>query len=155
MKPRDELKKRIYADCRQAMTPALLLYIFSAGIGGVMSVYTAGLLGEFADAVLEVHVSHGMLYFQKLICCLGISIIVVPLISMLGEVVMFINCLRHDRLVYAHFLDKKYEEAIKIDEGEAEYRLEMDPIELRVYWLMVRENAFSVLVMLLFLILAK
>ena len=71
---------------------------------------------------------------------------------LLEKVVMFINCLHHDRLVYAHFLDKKYEEAIKIDEGEAEYRLEMDPIELRVYWLMVRENAFSVLVMLLFLL---
>lgn len=152
MKRGDELKKRIYADCRQAMTPALLLYILSAGLGGVMSVYTASLLGEFADAVFEVQVSHGMLYFQKLIGCLVISVIVVPLIGMLGEVVMFINCLRHDRLVYARFLDKKYEEAMKIDEGEAEYRLEMDPIELRVYWLMVRENAFSVLVMFLFLL---
>lgn len=152
MKRGDKLKKKIYADCRKAMTPALLLYILSACLGCVMSVFTASLLGEFADAVFELQVSHGMLYFQKMVYCLVISVIVVPLVGMLGEVVMFINTLRHDRMVYARFLDKKYEEAIKIDEGEAEYRLEMDPIELRIYWMMIRESAFSVLVMILFLL---
>ena len=152
MKQRDKLKKRIYADCRQAMTPALLLYAFSAGLGGIISVYTASVLGEFADAVFLLDLSYGLLHFQKLVCCLVGSIFAVPLISMLGEVVMFINCLRHDRLVYARFLDKKYEEVIKIDEGEAEYRLEIDPIDLRCYWIMVRERAFSVSVMFIFLL---
>lgn len=152
MKKSDSLKKLIYKDCRRAMRPALLLHTTDTLLSGVLSVYAASILGNFADAVFRLDLSYGFSNFWKLILCLGISVVVIPLIDMLGEVVMFTNCLQHDRLIYNRFWDKKYEEAIQIEEGEAEYRLEMDPINLRIYWIQIVEKLFAIPVMLCYVL---
>lgn len=134
MKEKDFLKKWIYKDCRKAMMPAVVLYFLRDMAGGLLTVYSAGILGDFADAVLELDLSYGIMNFWKLLVSIGASVLIVPAVGMLGEVLMFKNALRHDRMVYGRFFDKTYEAAMKIDAGEVQYRLEKDVNDFRCYW---------------------
>ena len=152
MNQSDSLKKLIYKDCQKAMRPALLLHMIDNLLSGVISIYFAGVLGDFAYAVFRLDFSYGISNLCKFIFCLGFSVLIIPFINTCGEVVMFRNCLQHDRLIYSRFWDKKYEEAIKIEEGEAEYRLEMDPIDLRIYWIQIGEKILTLPVMLCYVL---
>lgn len=116
------------------MTPAVIFYSTSDIISGILTVYAARILGDFADAVFNLDFSYGISSFWKLLISIGISVVGVPIISMIGELLMFRNALKHDRLVYRRFLDQTYASAMKISEGEIQYRLEQDAIDLRCYW---------------------
>lgn len=152
MKREHELKKKIYGDCQKAMMPALILYTLSAFLGGLLSVYTASVLGEFADAVFDLNLSYGISNFWKLLISIGISLLVVPLLDLMGEVLMFKYALVHDRYVLGRFLDKKYEDVIKIKEGEVQYRLEQDIIDFRVFWVGIMERVITIPLMLVYLL---
>lgn len=129
-----DLKKLIYGDCRKAMMPSTFFYSLEDCITGLLAVYTANVLGEFADAVFRLDLRFGLANVWKLLLCIGITVLIIPAIGLVGEVLMFSNALRHDRLIFGRFFDKTYAEAMRIEEGEVQYRLEKDPNEFRYNW---------------------
>lgn len=152
MKQMSNLDKLIHKDCKKAMTPALMIYSINSILSGGLTVYTASILGQFADAVFDLDFSYGISSFLKLSISIGVTVFVLPIISMIGELSMFRNALRHDRLVYGRFLDKTYESIMKIDDGEVQYHLEQDTIDFRCYWVDLWVKFLSIPSTLLYLL---
>lgn len=129
MRFQNDLARLICRDCRKAMAPAIVFYSLQEIAGGLLAVYTANVLGRFADAVLMGEVSFGVHYFWKLLLCVGSMVILLPLIQTLGEVLIFSASLNYSCRVFGRYLDKSYAAACCMGEGEAQYRLEDDIIE--------------------------
>lgn len=140
----NELKKLIKKDCRKAMFSTVVVYTVGDLLGALLTVYTADVLGHFADAVLNLDFQNGMSNFWVLLLCLLVDVFAVPLINMGGESVMLANALHHDRICMDRFLNKTYGNAMSIDAGEAQSRLEDDPIALRCNWVSIVE--YSILI---------
>ncbi len=149
---KDSLKKKISADCRKAMLPALIAYSSEGVVSALVGVYTADVLGAFADAVFNLDISFGMTNLWKLVSALVISLVFPALFNMLGEVLMISGAFNHNVLVLGRFLDKKYEDAMSIDEGEAGYRLEWDAIDLRCHWIRIYIKVIVIPVTLIYLL---
>lgn len=130
----NKYKKIVVKDCAKAIMPAVVFDIMESLVGSFLSVYTAMTLGRFADAVFKLDFSYGLANFCQLLICVGIMLIIEPLLGTIGEVLLFQNSLTHDRMIYGRYLDKKYREATAIPEGEVQYRLEDDAIDLRCSW---------------------
>lgn len=128
------IKKSIYRDCMKAMLPSTIFYSVQEIIISSLSVYMAQILGEFADAIFNLNLSYGLNNIWKLLLGIGISVLFIPVIGLIGEVIMLHNSLKHDRFILERFFSKKYEKAMEIQEGEVQYRIENDPIELRCRW---------------------
>lgn len=128
------LKRRIYGDCRNVMILSTIVYTLADGATALLSVYTAGVLGQFADAVFQFNLSFGLANIGKLLLCIGISVLFIPVLNTVADVLMLFNALRHDRLVLDRFFDKTYAKAMKIEAGEAQYRLDNDPNDFRCSW---------------------
>lgn len=128
------IEREILRDCRHCMLPSTLLYIVQETLTGVLSISIADKLGAFFDSVLELNFAGGMSNVFVLVGCVLIGAVGLPFFDFVGECVMLNNSLKHDRVVMRHFLRKKYLNVMQMDEGEAEYRLENDSIELRYCW---------------------
>ncbi len=134
------------------MFPAAVGYTAGELAGSLLGVYTAGILGSFADAVLKLDLAEGMKNFWVLLLCVAINLAVIPLIGMIGELSMFRNSLRHDRYIMGRFLDKNCESVLSMEPGEAQYRLEDDPIDLRCDWVDLAEHAVVIPITLAYLL---
>ena len=152
MKRMSNLNRLVYNDCREAMVPAVILYSINSILCGGLTIYTASILGQFADAVFKLNFSNGISSFLKLATSIGITVFVLPIASMFGELLMSKNSLRHDRLVYGRFLDKTYESIMKIDDGEVQYHLEKGTIDFRCYWVDLWVKFLSIPSTLLYLL---
>jgi len=152
MKQKRNLDKLVYKDCKKAMNPALMIYAINSILSGGLTVYTASILGKFTDAVFNLDFSYGISNFLKLAIIIGVNIFVLPISSMIAELSMFRNALRHDRLVYGRFLDKTYESIMKIDAGEVQYHLEQDATDFRCYWVDLWVKFLSIPLTLLYLL---
>ena len=133
-KQNKKLKKLIYRDCRETMTSTAILYSIEECLSGLVMIYAAGILGEFADAVFTFNISFGIDILFKLLVCIGSMVLIIPMVGLIGEVTMFVNSLTHDRTIFDRFFDKGYEQATEIEAGEVQYRLENDPITFRCNW---------------------
>ena len=131
MKRGDSLKRKILSDFSTAMIPTVAFYMFNEIAAGILTVYTAGVLGALADAVFKLDLAHGLVNIRELIICILITVFIIPFMGMIGEILMFECSLKHDRLVLGKYLDKTYGGAMIIDAGEAQYRLENDPNAFR------------------------
>ncbi len=130
----NKLKRAVLRDCTKASAPSAIFYTLESLLSSLLSVYTAMTLGKFADAVFKLDFDYGIANFWRLLACVGIMLIVDPLLGMIGEVLQFKCSLTHDRMIYGRYLDKKYREATAIPDGEVQYRLENDAIDLRCNW---------------------
>ena len=151
MKKTDSLDKAIKNDCRKAMLPSTLIYAVQESVTALLHVAMAGVLGEFADAVFRLDVSYGMTNLWKLLICLGIRILILPLFDSAGGVLMLSNALKHDQFVLERYMNKSWQDAMRIDEGESQGRLEDDPIEMRGIWTDIVVKYITVPVTSLFL----
>ena len=139
----DMIKYLIYKDCISVLPVPFLFCTFGSAFGGVITVYAAEILGEFADAVFHLDFRFGMTNLVKLLGALGVSLLIIPLIEMCGELFLFKAALQHERLIWARLMDKAYENLIEIDEGEILARLDIDPINFRIYFMMIWSKALS------------
>ena len=126
-------RKNILKDCIITMFPTICIYTLQVIIGGLATIYISEKLGEFVN-----HIINGNLYYMKanlidIILMFLISVLIIPLFDWIGEIVMIKNSLKHDKKVIKAFLSMPYEKYNEMDEGEVEYKLENDPIELRSY----------------------
>ena len=128
-------KKRVVRDCMTAVFPSVVFNVLDAVIGALLIVYTSSILAKFADAIFERNMEYGMKNFGVLMLCILISLFVMPLFGTIKEILLFDNSLKHDRMIYGRYLNKKFKEAQRFTEGEVQYRLEQDSIDLRCMWL--------------------
>lgn len=139
------IKKLIFSDCRKAIGVPLLLSIIEKGLEGLLTIYTAKILGEFATSIFKLDVSYGLANIINLAICIVITVLIVPIIRLISNMFLFRNALKHDRTILSRFLDKNYGKMINsINPGEAQYRLEMDPINFRINWMEVRTKTIIV-----------
>ena len=140
-------RKKILKDCIITMFPTICIYTLQVIIGGLATIYISEKLGEFVN-----HIINGNLYYMKanlidIILMFLISVLIIPLFDWIGEIVMIKNSLKHDKKVIKAFLSMPYEKYNEMDEGEVEYKLENDPIELRSYIQETAVNLISIIVL--------
>lgn len=127
-------KKRVVRDCAAAVFPSAVCNVLDAVIGALLTVYISSVLAGFANAVFEMDIAYGMSNFGIILICVLISLFVMPLFGTMKEILLTENSLKHDRMIYGRYLNKKFKEARQFDEGEIQYRLEDDAIDLRCMW---------------------
>lgn len=131
------LRNVIFKDCRKAMGLTVLFSIFCDCAAGILSVRSATILGNFADAVLNMDMAYGMQNIVALTVCILITIVFIPVLNMFSCWIMLKDALVHDRMVLGRFLDKSYLDAAKLDAGDVQQRLEGDPNDFRIYWVLI------------------
>ena len=152
MKTSNGLRKQIMRDCRRSMRMTSVLHIVNDCFGGLLTVYTAKILGDFADDVFNLNISLGFHNAVKLLLCIGITVIVIPIIGLIGNVNMLRSALVHDRMVLGRFFDKKYEDVARYDAGDIQYRIEWDPNNLRICWVLIITKSCMIPVILCYLL---
>lgn len=145
------LRHIIFKDCKKAMRLSVLLLVPCPCLSGIVSVYSAGILGNFADAVFRMDMAYGMQNAARLALCLLVTVVLLPVFDMIGDWIMLKNALWHDRMVLGRFLDKSYPDVAKLDAGDIQQRLDSDPNDLRIYWLQIQINFCMILVTAAFL----
>ncbi len=149
---RDVIRKRIDKDCRKTMFSAMAAYSMGEVVEGAMAVLAASLVGTFADAVFKLDFDLGVGNLVKLLLAVIIGLVFPSLFNMFGEILMTKGALMHDKLLLMRFLDKRYADAMKIDEGEIASRLEDDAIDMRCQWVWVWSEAIVVPVTFIYLL---
>lgn len=152
MKTSDGLRKQIIGDCRRSMYVTSIFHIVNECFSGLLAVYTAKILGEFADDVFSLNVSLGFNNAVKLLLCIGVTVLVIPVIGLIGSVIMLRSSLVHDRMVCGRFLDKKYENVTQYDTGDIQYRIEWDPCNLRKCWVEITTKFCMIPIILCYLL---
>ena len=126
-------KKSIYRDALSAMRIPILLHTAVSCAEGILTVITATILGQFADAVFRLDFSLSARSAVFLGIALLTMIAVLPAASLLANMFMLKYSLVHDRMVLGRFLDKKYDSILRYELGDIQNRLDWDPTNLRCY----------------------
>lgn len=152
MTDKTNLKKLIYWDCIRATWIPIGISVLDECLKGLLSVYTASILGSFADAVFRLDLSVGKANLVKLLFCLFVTILVIPALELFDNLIMLKYALWHDRIVLSRFLDKTYRSVIQCEAGNMQQRLEDDPCDMRKYLVWITESAVMAPVTLVFLL---
>ncbi len=128
------LRRNVRKECACAMRFPLFLNVLTELMAGVLGMVTADTLGKFADAAFELNFDMGIKNIFFLIICLLLVVFAVPFTGMLADFVMFKEALRHDNIIFEHFLDKSMESEKALNSGELQFELEDAPNNLRIYW---------------------
>ncbi len=114
------------------MWAAFLLYAARKIMEGIVMVELAGNLGIMADDIL----TYGKSVDTETVVRMGVSLLVllviIPLTETFAELLMFKQSLPYCEMVTRRFMKKSYSEVKRFDAGEAEYRLEQDPIDFYI-----------------------
>ena len=145
-------KKRVVRDCARTVFPSAVFNVLDAVIGALLTVYISSILAKFADAIFAMDITYGMENFGILIICVLISLFVMPLFGTVKEILLFDNSLKHDRMIYGRYLNKRFKEARQFSEGEVQYRLEQDAIDVRCMWLDLVTKSIATPIMLGYLL---
>lgn len=145
-------KKRVVRDCARTVFPSAVFNVLDAVIGALLTVYISSILAKFADAIFAMDTTYGMENFGILIICVLISLFVMPLFGTVKEILLFDNSLKHDRMIYGRYLNKRFKEARQFSEGEVQYRLEQDAIDVRCMWLDLVTKSIATPIMLGYLL---
>ena len=130
----------ILHDCRKAMRLTVMLHVLCSCLTGVFSVYSAGILGNFADAVLHMDMAYGIHNAAKLILCIFVVVVILPTAEMFSNQIMLKDSFKHDRIVLKRFLNKRFLSVRMLDAGEFQHRIEDDPCDLRIDWVLIVTN---------------
>lgn len=129
-----KIYRKICRDCLAIYLVPVLFYTAQIVVGEVLRTYSATVLGEFADYALAGHIQGGIAELRRILVCVGLSVALPLLFSLLGEVTMFKASLSHGCVILERFLGKTFEAATGIRGSEAQYRLEDDQIQLGITW---------------------
>lgn len=131
MNDKKHIHRKIYADCIRATAVPVLLYGLQEVLEGLLTVRTAGILGQFADAVFRLDFAFGQANLWKLLVCIAATVLLIPFINVFSNIFMIKYALLHDRMVLGRFLDKEYAAVLACDAGDLQHRLEWEPTDLR------------------------
>ena len=128
------------------------LHFISELIGGTISILIADRLGSFANSIIANNLSLGMDQLGPLLFYLMISILAVPAFGLLGNWAMLKAAFTHEYMLLERFLDKTYDTATLIEEGEIANRLEDDAIDLRCFWVLILTIPYIAMIFLPFVL---
>ena len=137
------LLSKVMKECACALRFPLLLNTVTAILTGVVGVAAANKLGKFADAVFQLNLPLSLRNIVALAACMAAVVFVVPGLGLLSDFVMLKSALRHDTIVFGHYLDKEPQKAMALNRGELQYQLEDAPNELRIYWVNLLSKLLS------------
>ncbi|MCR5264670.1 MAG: hypothetical protein K6D94_12405, partial [Clostridiales bacterium] len=149
---KDNVRHVILRDAFGAIAFPASLYLAGDLVEQLIAVYSAGVLAAFAESVLRLDVRNGGVSLAKLAICVALTVLAAPALGLLAENTDLKYALRLDRRILSRFFAKKYDNALKIDVGEAEQRLENDIIELRCGLRQILENAVLIPAILAYLL---
>lgn len=109
----------------------MLLNVVAEAGSILLLIFSANILGQFADAAFQLNWDLGINNVIRLAGCVLATVLLIPGIKWLSDFIMLDKSLRHDCLVFRHYLDKDPEKARQLDSGDAQYELEDAPITLR------------------------
>ena len=124
-------KKLLYKDCMKVTRISCLIYLLQECSEGLLTVFIAALIGSFADAVFALDVQSAIANLWRLIVCLCVTLIFVPIITVIADIQCFKNTLMYERKLLFRFFEKDYTDAMQYEFGEVSQRLEDDGIEFR------------------------
>ena len=143
-------KRNVIVECMNYMGIAALLHAASKGISYIFETKVADFLGAFANTVFNQKVDYSFDTLLKLVLCLISAVVLPPLIGMLGDFVMFGRSLKHDRIVFDHFLQKETQKA-QINKDQSLYELEDAPNVMRIMLVRVLSEILALPVIIGFL----
>lgn len=130
-----DMTKEIRRDCFEAMAPAWIVNTLEGVLTSLLTVWITTLVAGFTDAILQLNKEALTSGIWGILLGVFISVFILPLVSYLCNMLMLKQALKHDRKVMGRFIRKKYNDAMKIDIGEAQSRLENDPNDYRISWM--------------------
>lgn len=134
---------KVMKECAGALRLPLFLNTVTAILTGTLGIVTANTLGNFADAVFELNISLGFQNAIILAICIIAVVLIAPGLGMLSDFIMLKDALRHDNIVFGHYLDKDPEKAMTLNKGEVQYQLEDAPNDLRIYLVSILSKILS------------
>lgn len=146
------MKKQIYNDALKAMRLPILLHTMAACSEGLLTVFTATILGQFADSVFRLDFTLGIRSAVSLALSLVAMILCVPALALGANMCMLKYSLVHDRMVLGRFLDKTYDSVLRYELGDIQDRLDWDPTRLRCYLVECFDKGLMIPVTLAFLL---
>lgn len=147
-----KIKTKIYIDALKAMRIPMLLHTIAYCAEGILTVFTATILGQFADSVFRLDFSLSARHAASLGLALFAMIAFLPSTTLVADIFMLKYALVHDRMILGRFLDKKYDSILQYELGDIQNRLDWDPTELRCYLVICFHKGFMVPVTLAFLL---
>ena len=147
-----EVRRQLFGECAQMMAfPTLMNTLILTGTT-LLGALTADTLGAFTDAAFSLDLSLGL---KKVLLLAGYILgvaLLMPAVQLVSEYVMLIYALRHDNIVFGHYLDKDPEKAMALDLGEVQYQLEDAPCMMRIHWVNNISRVISIPISLSFLL---
>lgn len=134
------------------MLIAAIVYTLCVCFSSTVSVYTATILGDFADAVFSLDMLIGMENIKRLLICIITVVLIIPVFDLVARIITFKSALKHDRVVLSHFLDKEFQSVHKLEAGDIQYRLEWDACNLRLSWLEIISKVFMIPIAMIYLL---
>ena len=126
------MKKQIYKDVFRFIWIPIFILIVSSCIENLLLVRSADILGNFADTVFVLDLSTGLQNLGNFVIVLVLTIVAVPTLDFIGDVILVKFAMSHNRMVLSRFLDKRCDAIGKVDDGDMLNRLDNDPNELRL-----------------------
>lgn len=131
------VKRQIYKDVFRFIWLPIFISAVSSGMENLLLIRSADILGSFADTVFALDLSAGLQEIGTFAAVLALTILVVPALNFVGDVILVKLAMSHDRMVLSRFLDKHCDAVGKVDAGDMLHRLDDDPNELRLELLSV------------------
>lgn len=139
-----KIKNKIYADALKSMRLPILLHTAASCTEGILTVFTATILGRFADSVFRLDFSLGIRNAISLGLALFAMVAFLPAVVLVANMFMLKYSLVHDRMILGRFLDKKYDSILRYELGDIQNRLDWDPTNLRCYLVNYFEKALMI-----------
>lgn len=103
----------------------ILLHTAVSCTEGILTVFTATILGRFADSVFRLDFSPGIRNAISLGLALFAMAAFLPAVVLVANMFMLKYSLVHDRMILGRSLDKKYDSILRYELGDIQKRLVM------------------------------
>lgn len=140
---KNEMLHKVMRECAVTMRIPLFLNTVTAILTGTLGIVTANIIENFANAAFELNLLLGIKNAIALAVCLTAVVFIAPALRMVSDFIMLKDALRHDNIVFGHYLDKDPEKERTFNSGEVQYKLEDAPNDLRIYWINLMSKLLS------------
>ncbi|MEC0172114.1 ABC transporter ATP-binding protein [Paenibacillus graminis] len=99
--------------------------------GGYLTIIIYNIIGDFTNDILYRPALITLRSALSLVLALIGSILIIPVMQYIKNIILFRHALEHDRYIMNQFIHLPSDQIGKFKEGEIQYRLERDPNEFR------------------------
>lgn len=146
------LYRRACRDCVRITWPAILSLVLVSVLNICVYSNLSVEIGEFCTAVLE---TDGQSIWRKgivIVLAILCYAVIVPAVNLLQDYLSLRFLSAHDSYIYGLFMDKQYDEAKVLNEGEVRHRMENDVIIFRRSLIGLAANSIAFPLMFVFVL---